>query len=154
MVVGSSIGVRVAKAHDAFNVPKSLLIGYRQYTVKYKPRAKSEIFGECDTDGAEITVFGHKDGPSIANTLLHEAFHAMYKEARLQDRVGEENEEDIIRTMTDNLCQFFVNNPQATKWLLVKLGVLDAAIPTGVLEQEQAVRGGGSVAPAGPAGPV
>lgn len=121
---------------DKFNVPEEVTVGYRKYKVLYRPKRKTDLYGECDTIRAEISIFGHKDRPSIANTFLHENLHAIYKESRLQDRVGEEHEEDIVRTLTDGLSQWIVANPEATVWLLKQLGVIDAVSggPAGQIE--------------------
>lgn len=107
----------------ALGIPSELVIGYRRFAVVYKPRSHSKVYGTCDTEAAKIEIFKHKDMEGLANTLFHEAIHAIYKESGLNERIGEVVEEDMVKTFSDCLCMFIQQNPEAFKWIIEKLGV-------------------------------
>lgn len=132
--------MQLAKAREDFNVPEETTVGYRKYKVLYRPKRKTDLFGECDTTRGTVSIFKHSDRAALANTFFHEHLHAIYKEARLHDRVGDEHEEDIVRTLADGVCQWFVANPHATVWLLKQLGVINAELSVTPVEQGEGVR--------------
>lgn len=144
----------MAKVREEFNVPTHIRIGYRDYQVNYKPKSKSKALGQCNSDTGIIDIFNHRDAQALANTFLHEAFHAIYYEGNLDDRTGEEHEEDLVRTMADGFSAFFTNNPEAAIWLLQTFGVTNASIPDSPVGQVEAIYLRGSIAAPEPIGSV
>lgn len=94
------------------DLPKSIRVGYRDYTVEDWPRQASGAagrFGECDKVNAVIRVCTDHGAQKAANTLLHEALHAAWDVADLADS---DLEEKAVTGLSNVLTQIWRDNPE------------------------------------------
>lgn len=90
------------------DLPKSVKVGYRDFTVEDWLKPSIEHCGECDKNYAHIKVDTRFGAASSANTLLHEVFHAMWREADLPTDI----EEKAVTLMANQLCGVWRDNPE------------------------------------------
>lgn len=103
------------------NLPKSIRVGYRDYTVIDWQREDAEgaaRFGECDKNRAIIKVCLDYGPAKSANTLLHEVLHAAYMAGRLNDK---EPEEKVVSVLSDQLSQIWRDNPEFVAFMSTAL---------------------------------
>ena len=100
--------------------PGSVKIGYRDYEIRFQPKdiKESDDFGECLKNEAVILIHEPQRLQDKAETLLHEACHAIWNAADLPDKA---TEEQAVKALSKGLAGVFRDNPEAIKWILAGL---------------------------------
>jgi hypothetical protein len=98
-------------------IPDKVKIGC--YTIKIIPMLGFEGFAHGvlgHFSEAEMCIRISKDVPKevLANTLLHEVFHACYSVAGLRE---EDDEERIVTCMANTYLQVMTDNPSLDKFI-------------------------------------
>ena len=101
--------------------PTEVKVGYKTYEIQpYSPqemRDNSHTWGRTQHDKALIRFDDTIERRELANTILHETFHAI----RHTTHKVIDNEEEVVIAMTDGLCQVMRDNPKLFLWLLEEL---------------------------------
>jgi hypothetical protein len=101
-------------------LPKTLRVGYETYKVSLMPKSEKETEGDfgCHSQLIRVRVAG-RSPRFIANTLLHEAMHAIFYQAGLKESAGISfsKEEAIVNCLANGLSQVFRDNPELAKML-------------------------------------
>ena len=74
----------------------------------------SRLREDGDFDGDTIHIAAGQRGPALADTVLHELLHAIFKTFALKD---EDDEERIVSAMATGLICVFRDNPNFAPWL-------------------------------------
>ncbi len=98
-------------------LPKTLRIGAIDYKIIKRPFKDigafdntSQYKGYCDREAGEIHLNSDhiEDSSDPINTLLHEILHALFREYCIDT----DQEEYIVRCLSNGLCSVFKNNPK------------------------------------------
>jgi hypothetical protein len=111
------------------NFPTKIRISYNVYKIEnWHPVSANAAarYGECSGGEKIIRVDLNYGYVKAANTLLHEIFHAIYTERRLED-FKELNQEKIVHTFADELSRMWQDNPEVFEW--IKNGLLSGHGP-------------------------
>lgn len=103
------------------DMPKSIRVGYREYTVEDWPSNQASAggrWGECDRMNLVIRVRTDL-APSVrAEVLLHEVIHTAYYNAVLQK---DDDEERVVETLGNQLTQIWRDNPEFVAFMSASL---------------------------------
>jgi len=94
------------------DLPKSIRVGYRDYTIEDWPVHKSSgegKIGSCDRDNAVIKICTAYGPAQSAECLLHEVFHAAYYMGVLDPG---DNEERTVSVLGNIMTQVWRDNPE------------------------------------------
>ncbi len=101
--------------------PHKVKVGYKTYELRamtVKEQCLCHGKWGFTNHGEAILLFDEKvDKREVANTVLHEVFHAI----RHVSQGPVENEEAIVIAMTDGLCNVMRDNPALFEWILQEL---------------------------------
>ena len=106
-----------------FKLPtKPVKIGHHRYKVTVLPEDPSNsIYGDIDRDQDVIRVLPDMSSARLAETLLHEIFHAMYDNAGLRaDPGGRAVEETMVYNMSLAMARFLGDNPELAKQFITE----------------------------------
>lgn len=92
--------------------PSQLRILGRNYSVVYNPHFTN--YGECTVDEQSIVIRDGQAHVEEADTLLHEAMHAVWA---LMDIGYSDVEEHVIRKLATGLTLVLKDNPQLLTYL-------------------------------------
>jgi len=84
--------------------PTALNVFGKTYRIEYKPL--EDVDGECHNKKALIEVDETLQGKDLAQTLLHEAFHAVFHRLGYSQAVHH----DIEELMCDSFATFLIDN--------------------------------------------
>ena len=93
-------------------LPKSIRVGYRDYTVEEWPANLASVsnrWGECDRRNLGIRIQQDLLPAMRAEVLLHEVIHAAYEMGALDEKDGEER---IACVLGNQLTQVWRDNPE------------------------------------------
>lgn len=100
----------------------SLKIGYRRYRVEPLDANESrriERYGDCDVEDGLIRVADGRPEPHQAETLVHEALHAMCRDAGV---IEPRAEEELVSWLAPRVAAFLADNPEQVVELLRMFG--------------------------------
>lgn len=92
-------------------LPKSLRIGYRDYTVEWWPTRQADQEGKlglCNRDEATIKIAEGYDSFLTAEVLLHEVLHAAYHMGCIDPSADEEK---TVSILGNQMTQIWRDNP-------------------------------------------
>jgi hypothetical protein len=99
-----------------------LKIGYREYTLRFVKRVdKDDSHGDTDYTKGVLQINRKLRGSELANTILHEACHAMMYDRGIS--LDEKLEEQIVMAITNAQVAFIKDNPSVFKELMSLMGV-------------------------------
>lgn len=97
--------------------PHSLRIMGREFSVDYEDELEeSWALGLCAATECEITIRDGQHPIEEADTVLHEALHALFY--LLNFNLSSTTEEKIVRGTATGLIQIFLDNPDFLKYLV------------------------------------
>lgn len=102
-------------------LPKRIKISGFDYEIRELPPEMVDDEGECDYDQHCISVrTTNRTDQFVANTLLHEVFHACFHEYGLGNIKGisHSKEELIINNLTNAFLAFVRDNPEVAKRII------------------------------------
>ena len=92
------------------------------YTIKYDKLLSSVagVLGACGTD--DLTMLMQADNPPdvMAETLLHEAMHAMWAQTNLLKMFSSDEQEAVIYAMAPRIMAMLRDNPALARKLCKK----------------------------------
>jgi hypothetical protein len=97
--------------------PTFVRILNKRYSIEYVDKLQEQDlgrFGLCDTNNQRILIADQNSSEQIADTFLHEVIHAYTWEMKVLD--SENLKESIASRLATGLCQFWQDNPEATRW--------------------------------------
>jgi hypothetical protein len=106
-----------AIAGEPAALPKSVRIGYRDYTIENwasNMAAGAHRYGECDKMNGIIRVDTQFGPVKAANTLLHEIMHAC---CDIGEREDADNEERTVSVLAGTLTQVWRDNPDLVAFM-------------------------------------
>jgi hypothetical protein len=100
--------------------PKTIRVGAFDYRVELEPTLaeKAGVLGLCVTDNITIYLDGNMPDPVEAETLLHEALHAMWTQTTLDKMYTDEQEEAIIHSLSPAIFLFLQENRDYLRWAM------------------------------------
>lgn len=96
--------------------PDSLRIMGRNFDIFYEDDLEG-VFGTCHRSECEIEIAEGQHSIEEADTILHEALHAIFYLLNLNRDMSLKKEEAIVRPLATGLIQMFLDNPQFLKYL-------------------------------------
>jgi Zn-dependent peptidase ImmA (M78 family) len=81
--------------------------------------SKKKIFGEFDSDANIITIDKSLDDNQTLNTLLHESFHLLADEYKLE--LSAKAEELVCNSLANGLCHILSQNQELLEFLYKSL---------------------------------
>lgn len=101
-------------------LPTKVRVGCFTYEVivgSEREHNTTDAYGFVDTAYRVISLHPVMTRNDAANTLLHEAIHAINDAYGLRrDSENSPTEEEYTRQIANGLCAFFQDNPEATRW--------------------------------------
>lgn len=98
---------------------KTVRIGAQVYTVEMKPdHVLDGAFGRMSRMHCLIEINEASAKRQQADTLLHEAVHAMFSDAGLNTVFNHEQEETLVAGLTPRLSAFISDNKDVVRELL------------------------------------
>lgn len=98
-------------------MPRKLEVGPFTYRVTAE-RAEEGNLGYTNNDRLTIRVDPDYPDMAVQETLLHEALHATFYVAGLSCRLGELDEELLVRTLSPALFALLRRNPKLVEYLV------------------------------------
>lgn len=88
--------------------PRSILIFGQKYVLKADSKLPTRhLDGECCKETHTITYDPTLKGDKLAETILHEMFHAVFEEVSLAQAISPELEEICVDTMAKAVARNF-----------------------------------------------
>ena len=99
--------------------PTKLRIGAYTYQVKMDPKLSevANVLGTCLSDSLIILVDHNLPDELEAETLLHEALHAIWHQTSLAKKYNDEEEEYIVWQISPHIFRMLRENPRLVEWL-------------------------------------
>lgn len=107
-------------------LPSEVIVGPYRYAVLTdemaveRARVKAEhaeVYGLLDSSATTITLDPAQSADCLADTLLHEVLHAVWRLVGLDDGPTERYEERVARAMAPTLLDTLRRNPELVKYL-------------------------------------
>ena len=80
---------------------------------------KKKIFGEFDSDKNQITLDNSLDNIQMINTIIHECFHMMHDEYKIE--ISAKAEELVCNSLANGLCHILYQNQNLLELLYKSL---------------------------------
>ncbi len=96
-------------------IPRQVRVGPYRYRIT--DRKSGPNLGECETDKLEIHVQVGLPLDNERETLFHELLHACCAHSGLTQRLGEDTEEDVIRSLSPVLLDVLLRNRALVAYL-------------------------------------
>jgi hypothetical protein len=97
------------------NLPTHIKVGPFDFAVRPISRELGlRLREDGDFDGESIHVTKGQRGPALADTVMHELLHAIFKTFALKD---EDDEERIVSAISKGLVGVLRDNPNFAPWL-------------------------------------
>lgn len=100
---------------------KFIKIGYTKYKIQIWDKltaSSNEAYGEFFQREQVIGIDGNQTGSQLVNTLLHEVMHGIvYQMGIKMDGDADVREETMVNSVTNGLCQVYVDNPWLLPWI-------------------------------------
>ncbi len=107
-------------ARMSASLPNSIKVGPFDFAVvEIAADIADRLREDGDIAGYTIHIGAGQNGPRLADTVLHEVLHAIYRVWALSDA---DDEERTVTAMTTGLVSVLRDNPQFTKWLSKQTG--------------------------------
>ncbi|MCL2874759.1 MAG: hypothetical protein FWF12_00395 [Betaproteobacteria bacterium] len=104
-------------------MPKTLRVGCYQFDVELHERGDAEAehsFGHMNPINQKIRLRTGMKRQTLANTFIHEVMHAIFwhQAVGIAGREGDGclGEEEIVLKLSNGLCAFWQDNPEAVAW--------------------------------------
>jgi len=104
------------------SLPNEIVFGSRLVKLDYiehEAASKKKIFGEFESDKNLMTIDKSLDNVEMSNTLLHEVFHLIHDEYKLD--LPAKAEEITCNSMANGLCHILYQNQNLLDFLYKSL---------------------------------
>ena len=104
------------------NLPNEIVFGSRLIKLDYidkETASKKKIFGEFDSDKNTMTIDKSLDNIEMSNTLLHEIFHLIHDEYKID--LPAKAEELVCNSTANGLCHLLYQNQNLLEFLYKSL---------------------------------
>jgi hypothetical protein len=104
------------------SLPNEIVFGSRLVKLDYiehEAASKKKIFGEFESDKNLMTIDKTLDNVEMSNTLLHEVFHLIHDEYKLD--LPAKAEEITCNSMANGLCHILYQNQNLLDFLYKSL---------------------------------
>ena len=104
------------------SLPSEIVFGSRLVKLDYiehEAASKKKIFGEFESDKNLMTIDKSLDNVEMSNTLLHEVFHLIHDEYKLD--LPAKAEEITCNSMANGLCHILYQNQNLLDFLYKSL---------------------------------
>jgi len=104
------------------SLPNEIVFGSRLVKLDYiehESASKKKIFGEFESDKNLMTIDKSLDNVEMSNTLLHEVFHLIHDEYKLD--LPAKAEEITCNSMANGLCHILYQNQNLLDFLYKSL---------------------------------
>ena len=104
------------------NLPKEIVFGSRLIKLDYidhEVASKKKIFGEFDCDNNTLTIDKSLDPIEMSNTLLHELFHLLHDEYKID--LSAKAEEVTCNSLANGMCHILYQNQDLLEFLYKSL---------------------------------
>jgi hypothetical protein len=104
------------------SLPNEIVFGSRLVKLDYiehEAASKKKIFGEFESDKNLMTIDKSLDNIEMSNTLLHEVFHLIHDEYKLD--LPAKAEEITCNSMANGLCHILYQNQNLLDFLYKSL---------------------------------
>jgi len=104
------------------SLPNEIVFGSRLVKLDYiehETASKKKIFGEFESDKNLMTIDKSLDNVEMSNTLLHEVFHLIHDEYKLD--LPAKAEEITCNSMANGLCHILYQNQNLLDFLYKSL---------------------------------
>jgi len=104
------------------SLPNEIVFGSRVVKLDYiehEAASKKKIFGEFESDKNLMTIDKSLDNVEMSNTLLHEVFHLIHDEYKLD--LPAKAEEITCNSMANGLCHILYQNQNLLDFLYKSL---------------------------------
>ena len=104
------------------SLPNEIVFGSRLVKLDYiehEAASKKKIFGEFESDKNIMTIDKSLDNIEMSNTLLHEVFHLIHDEYKLD--LPAKAEEITCNSMANGLCHILYQNQNLLDFLYKSL---------------------------------
>jgi len=104
------------------SLPNEIVFGSRLVKLAYiehEAASKKKIFGEFESDKNLMTIDKSLDNVEMSNTLLHEVFHLIHDEYKLD--LPAKAEEITCNSMANGLCHILYQNQNLLDFLYKSL---------------------------------
>ena len=100
--------------------PKRLLISPHWYEVKTDPdlSTKGGVVGTCMTDTQVILIDDQLGSTTEIETVTHEGLHGAWHQTGLAKNYTDEQEEEVIWSLTPRIIAMLRDNPEYVMWLM------------------------------------
>ena len=104
------------------SLPNEIVFGSRLIKLDYidkETASKKKIFGEFDSDKNTMTIDKSLDNIEMSNTLLHEIFHLIHDEYKID--LPAKAEELVCNSTANGLCHLLYQNQNLLEFLYKSL---------------------------------
>ena len=104
------------------SLPNEIVFGSRLIKLDYidkETASKKKIFGEFDSDKNTMTIDKSLDNIEMSNTLLHEIFHLIHDEYKID--LSAKAEELVCNSTANGLCHILYQNQDLLDFLYKSL---------------------------------
>lgn len=107
------------------SLPRLIRVGARRYTVRCNQsaidsesvEAGAELHGVTNNTAMRIVLNPKNSEDRQRDTLLHEALHAMFNVAGIDQDLGSDTEERVVNRLAPILLDVLTRNPALTEYL-------------------------------------
>jgi len=104
------------------NLPNEIVFGSRLVKLDYidhETASKKKIFGEFESDKNIMTIDKSLDNIEMSNTLLHEIFHLIHDEYKID--LPAKAEEITCNSLANGMCHILYQNQNLLEFLYKSL---------------------------------